>query len=56
MGKNKLIGWDDGNIYYYDQEGMEHCINDENELLRELIKKCEDYFKKLSARPETSKT
>lgn len=52
-GKNTLIGWDDGNIYFHDHKGIEYCVNEEDKLLRELIKKCKDYYKDLSTSSKT---
>jgi hypothetical protein len=41
---NELVGWDDGNIYFYDKKGKEHCVNEHSELLRALLAACADYF------------
>jgi len=47
--KNELVGWDDGNIYFYDKNKKEFCVNEHPELIKALIAKCAEYF----ARKET---
>jgi hypothetical protein len=45
--KYKLYGWDDGKVYFFDEETRkEWCITDEEELYNRLIKICEEYFLK----------
>lgn len=44
--RNELVGWDDGNIYYYDKKGKEHCVNEHPELLRKMVELSADYFKR----------
>ena len=39
-----LHGWDDEKVYYYDEKGVEHCVNDEPELLAQLMEICRAYF------------
>ena len=43
--KNELVGWDDGKIYFYDEAGKEHCVNDDDELFKEIMEFCKIYFK-----------
>jgi len=43
--KNKLIGWDDEKIYFYDETGKEYCVNDHNELFDKIVEFCMEYFK-----------
>jgi len=43
--KNKLVGWDDGKIYFYDEMGKEYCVNDYEELFDKIVGFCVDYFK-----------
>lgn len=43
--KNELVGWDDGRIYFYDEAGKEHCINDNDELFNKIVEICIIYFK-----------
>lgn len=38
--------WDDGNIYFYDEDGNEHCVNDCLEVLEQVVKICDKYFKR----------
>ncbi len=42
----KLVGWDDGNIYFYDEDGNEHCVNDCLEVFEQVVKICNKYFKR----------
>ncbi|MDO8140657.1 MAG: hypothetical protein Q6358_04085 [Candidatus Brocadiales bacterium] len=42
----KLYGWDDGKIYFMDEERKkEWCVTDEKELYNQLIEICCKYFK-----------
>lgn len=43
--KNELVGWDDGNLYFYDEAGKEFCVNDYPELFEQILKVCGEYFK-----------
>ena len=44
--KYKLYGWDDGKIYFWDEEEkIEKCVNDDKELYDLLLNICIDYFK-----------
>lgn len=43
--KNKLVGWDDGKIYFYNDEGKEFCVNDYKELLEQMVNMCDEYFR-----------
>ena len=41
----KLYGWDDGKVYYWNEEQRhEWCVSDEKELYRQLVKICREYF------------
>ncbi|MFH0796109.1 MAG: hypothetical protein V2A65_03520 [Candidatus Omnitrophota bacterium] len=44
--KNELVGWDDGKIYFYDEQSKEYCVNEKKKLLDKIIGMCADYFKK----------
>jgi len=42
-----LYGWDDGKIYFNDEElGQEWCVSDEEKLYNQLVEICREYFKK----------
>lgn len=43
--KNKLVGWDDGKLYFYDEEGTEYSVNDHKELFEEIAALCGEYFR-----------
>jgi len=49
---NTLYGWDDGRIYFYNEEGKEFCVNDYQELFSQLVKMCADYFEQKEEREE----
>jgi hypothetical protein len=53
--KNKLVGWDDGKLYFYDEDGKEFCVNDYQELLEQMIKMCAVYLKQKERKEETGK-
>ncbi|MBI3990207.1 MAG: hypothetical protein HY347_11400 [candidate division NC10 bacterium] len=42
----RLYGWDDGKIYFHDEDGKERCVTDEPRLLEILTKICQQYFEK----------
>ncbi|MBF8282226.1 MAG: hypothetical protein HW378_1141 [Anaerolineales bacterium] len=42
--KPHLHGWDDEKLYYFDETGVEWCVNDHPELLVKLTEICKDYF------------
>jgi hypothetical protein len=45
--KQRLHGWDDEKIYFWDEEaGKEWCVTDEEELYIQLLRICTNYFKK----------
>ena len=33
--KNKLVGWDDGRLYFYDKDEKEFCVNDYPKLFEQ---------------------
>jgi len=42
----KLYGWDDGKIYFMDEEcKKEWCVTDNEELYNQLIEICRKYLK-----------
>ncbi len=45
--RNKLVGWDDGKIYFYNEKSKEYCVNDYKDLFVRLISMCKEYFEKL---------
>ena len=47
---NTLYGWDDGRIYFYNEEEKEFCINDYQEFFGQLVKMCADYFEQKEER------
>jgi len=47
-----LHGWDDEKVYFYDENGIEHCVSDEPDLMAKLIAICQDFFKSYH-RPKT---
>lgn len=48
----RLYGWDDGKIYFYDDENRkERCVTDEPQLLGTLTKICQRYFAKKKVVP-----
>lgn len=43
----ELHGWDDGKIYFWDEEHKhEWCVSDEEELYSQLVQMCREYLKK----------
>ena len=50
--KNKLVGWDDGRLYFYDKDGKEFCVNDYPELFEQIVTMCAEYFKRKKEREE----
>lgn len=45
-GFKELYGWDDGKIYFMDEErNKEWCVTDNEELYNQLIEICRKYFK-----------
>ena len=40
-----LLGWDNGKIYFYDENRTEYCVSDETDLMANLITICQDFFK-----------
>ena len=45
MMKNKLVGWDDGKLYFYDEKGKEYCVNEHKELFDKIVELCVEYFR-----------
>jgi len=41
----KLYGWDDGSIYFMDENNTQWCVTEEKELYNQLEQLCTDYFK-----------
>jgi len=42
----ELYGWDDGNIYFMDEEQKkEWCVTDNEALYNQLIEICRKYFR-----------
>ena len=41
----KLYGWDDGGIYFMDENNHQWCVTEEKELYNQLEQLCTDYFK-----------
>jgi len=39
-----LHGWDDGKIYFYDENRTEYCVSDRHELMERLIGNCREFF------------
>lgn len=47
--KDELYGWDDGKVFFWDQQQKkEWCVTDEVKLYKHLIKTCREYFVKKS--------
>jgi hypothetical protein len=42
----ELYGWDDGSIYFTDDNNKEWCVTTEKELYRQLVRLCTEYFKR----------
>lgn len=41
-----LYGWDDGKVYFWDEEKKhEWCVSDDEALYDQLVKICEIYFR-----------
>jgi hypothetical protein len=40
----KLYGWDDGSIYFMDDNHHQWCVTDEKELYDRLVRLCKEYF------------
>ncbi len=40
-----LNGWDDGKIYYFDENGKTWCVNDYPELFARMMEMCREYFR-----------
>lgn len=49
---NKLVGWDDGRLYFYDKDEKEFCVNDYQELFERIVAMCAEYFKRKEEREE----
>jgi len=47
MKTKELHGWDDENIYFWDEERKrDWCVSDEEELYKQLVEICKRYFEK----------
>lgn len=46
--KNELVGWDDGKLYFYDENSKGYCVNDYKELFDKITDLCIEYFRKNS--------
>jgi hypothetical protein len=45
QGDYSLHGWDDGKVYYWDEERKhEWCVSDDQVLLQRLVKICKKHF------------
>ena len=40
-----LYGWDDGSIYFMDDNNKQWCVSEEKELYSQLVDFCTQYFK-----------
>ena len=41
-----LYGWDDGKVYFWDEQNkQERCVSDDEALYDQLVKICEIYFR-----------
>jgi hypothetical protein len=40
-----LHGWDDEKVYFDDEDGKEHCVSDEPDLMARLIALCQDFLR-----------
>jgi hypothetical protein len=45
-----LNGWDDGKIYFFDENGVTRCVDDHPELLARLTEMCREHFRQEAVR------
>jgi hypothetical protein len=52
----ELHGWDDGRIFFWDEERKkDRCVTDEEELYQQLVEICREYFRKKDSRGDEIK-
>ena len=40
----QLYGWDDGSIYFMDDNNHQWCVTEEKKLYERLVQLCKEYF------------